>query len=214
MSTDIQSAAQAAPRRTDPVIVRLNCEATPSNDTQTIDRAEWDDMTPAERAERLDDMVQTHIGNAGGGGWHIADREDEAAVGYSPSVGMARTAMERWDSGATSHVDTLLAELRAALGMRPKAERQEAKPEGEQPATPLDGYVDLVVAATRELHSTGGTERHTIRNQVRNGLLRKGQRFDESLFAQALTVAVDAGKLHYLGYTVGDARYQAPEATR
>lgn len=70
--------------RTDPVIIELNCEAKPSTNTVKYDRAEWEAMTPAERAEALDDMVETHMSNAGGGGWYIANEDDEASVGTRP----------------------------------------------------------------------------------------------------------------------------------
>lgn len=67
--------------RTDPVVIKLNCEANPSTDTVEYDRAEWNAMTPTERATALDYMVDEHIGNAGGAGWHIPDEDDEASVG-------------------------------------------------------------------------------------------------------------------------------------
>lgn len=70
--------------RTDPVIIELNCEAHPSKDTVEIDRSEWDAMTPADRAVMLDNLTAEHINNAGGGGWHIDDPVDEAAVGMPP----------------------------------------------------------------------------------------------------------------------------------
>lgn len=63
-----------------PVVVTLSCEAHPSTETHEIDRAEWDAMTPGHRLALLDDMVATHMANAGGGGWAIEDPEDEAAV--------------------------------------------------------------------------------------------------------------------------------------
>ncbi|MEV1013821.1 hypothetical protein AB0I89_24010 [Micromonospora sp. NPDC049801] len=72
--------------RTDPVVIELNCEANPSTDTVEIDRARWNDMTPTERAVMLDDMTDEHIGNAGGGGWYIADTDDEASVGTVPTT--------------------------------------------------------------------------------------------------------------------------------
>ena len=69
-----------------PVIVELTCEASPSTDTQTIDRDEWDNMTPAQRAELINDMAATHVTNSGGYGWFIADPDDEAAVGTAPTL--------------------------------------------------------------------------------------------------------------------------------
>lgn len=72
--------------QTRPVIVQLNCEANPSTNTEEIDRAEWDAMTPAERGAMLDEMVNTHMSNSGGGGWYIADTDDEASVGFSAAT--------------------------------------------------------------------------------------------------------------------------------
>lgn len=74
--------------KTGPVIVNINVEASPSETTIEIDRAEWDTMTPAGRGALLDNMVQTELGNAGGAGWGIADQDDEAAVG-TPLYGLA-----------------------------------------------------------------------------------------------------------------------------
>lgn len=63
-----------------PVVVTLSCEANPKQETVEIDRAEWDAMTPAERARMLSDMAVDHINNSGGGGWWIDDPEDSAAA--------------------------------------------------------------------------------------------------------------------------------------
>lgn len=71
-------------RRTDPVIISLSCEAHPSKDTVELDRADWDNMTPTDRAIMLDNMVSEHINNAGGGGYHIEDEDDLNAVGAAP----------------------------------------------------------------------------------------------------------------------------------
>ncbi len=108
-----------------PVIVKLSCEATPSTDTQQIDRAEWDAMTPAQRATMLDNMVDEHIGNAGGGGWHIADPDDEAAVGL-PEVLRPIDADEVMDlviaygaecgtNNPSGRADALLEQIRQAV---------------------------------------------------------------------------------------------------
>lgn len=64
-----------------PVVVILNCEANPSTDTIEIDRAGWNRMTPAERAEFINESLEAHVANAGGYGWHIDDPDDLAAVG-------------------------------------------------------------------------------------------------------------------------------------
>ncbi len=72
--------------RTEPVIIELNCKAHPSRDTVKYDRAQWDAMTPTDRAVMLDDMTNEHISNAGGGGWYIADADDEASVGTVPTT--------------------------------------------------------------------------------------------------------------------------------
>ncbi|MEV2239568.1 hypothetical protein [Micromonospora sp. NPDC049891] len=71
--------------RRDPVIIELNCEAHPSTDTVEYDRDQWNKMTPAERASALDEMVDEHISNAGGGGWHIEDPDDYNTVGSTPT---------------------------------------------------------------------------------------------------------------------------------
>ena len=75
-----------------PVIVELTCEASPSTDTQTIDRDKWDNMTPAQRAEMLNDMLTEHVNDAGGSGWFIADPDDEAAVGTATTLAPVDTA--------------------------------------------------------------------------------------------------------------------------
>jgi len=73
-------------RKTSPVIVELNCEANPSTQTIEYDRDEWDAMTPSQRAVVLDDEVQNHMANCGGGGWYIEDPDDETSVGDAPIV--------------------------------------------------------------------------------------------------------------------------------
>ncbi|MFI7073526.1 DUF7167 family protein [Micromonospora sediminicola] len=122
-------------RRTDPVIIELNCEANPSTDTVEIDRAEWNAMTPGERAAMIDAMVDEHIGNSGGAGWHIDDENDYATVGTAPAKiplpladnNAALEAVSAWLADPRSpsgDVDTsarhLLARLDAALaGKKP-----------------------------------------------------------------------------------------------
>lgn len=63
-----------------PVTVTLTCEAHPSTETVEIDRADWDAMTPAERADLLDVMAAEHVASAGGYGWHISNPDDAAAT--------------------------------------------------------------------------------------------------------------------------------------
>ncbi len=66
--------------KTEPVRITVNVEATPRTEEFEVDRAEWEAMTPADRRAMLDDMVDVAISNAGGGGWYIADRDDEAST--------------------------------------------------------------------------------------------------------------------------------------
>ncbi|MEU1240079.1 hypothetical protein ABZ388_06940 [Micromonospora parva] len=72
-------------QRTDPVVITLNCEAQPSIDTAEIDRAEWDAMTPQQRAVEVQTLASEHMNNSGGYGWHINDPDDYAAVGEPPA---------------------------------------------------------------------------------------------------------------------------------
>lgn len=112
-----------------PVIVTLNCEARPSTDTQEIDRAEWDAMTPAERLALIEDMSTTHMTNAGGYGWAIEDPDDEAMVGGSapnplrelaewlaaqrPVVGVRPSVI----AGPDARLNDAIARARQALGL-------------------------------------------------------------------------------------------------
>lgn len=45
-----------------------------------IDRAEWDAMSPDERAKMLDQESTSHAADYVGWGWHIADPDDLAAT--------------------------------------------------------------------------------------------------------------------------------------
>jgi hypothetical protein len=65
---------------TGPVRVTINIEISPCTETYEIDRAAWDAMTPTQRREYLDDMVQVELANAGGAGWDLDDPDDEAAT--------------------------------------------------------------------------------------------------------------------------------------
>lgn len=49
-------------------------------DTFEIPRDEWDKMTPAERYQRCDDMVESRAADLVGWGWHISDPDDYAAT--------------------------------------------------------------------------------------------------------------------------------------
>ncbi|MET8278329.1 hypothetical protein [Micromonospora sp. NPDC005174] len=111
--------------RTDPVVIELNCEANPSTDTVEIDRAEWDAMTPSDRAVMLNDMVDEHISTSGGGGWYIADTDDEASVGTTPTKvalpladnAAVLDAVEKWliGRGLGYEARDLLARIDAAI---------------------------------------------------------------------------------------------------
>jgi len=64
-----------------PVAVTLVCEANPSEDVQHIDRNDWDALTPDERHDRIESMLEAHVQEAGGSSWHIDDENDYKAVG-------------------------------------------------------------------------------------------------------------------------------------
>jgi hypothetical protein len=76
-STNPQSASE-------PIVVRLSVEANPSEGTTTIERAEWDAMSPYQRYVMLQDMVDTEIGNAGGAGWYLESGATDAEIDASP----------------------------------------------------------------------------------------------------------------------------------
>jgi hypothetical protein len=77
--------------------------ARPSTDEIEFDRAEWDAATPAERREWLDNAVWQAIDNAGGGGYHLLDETDWAALDDEPAV----------DRPAEDTASEVLAALRA-----------------------------------------------------------------------------------------------------
>lgn len=52
---------------------KLTVEASPSTERFSIPRAEWDAMTPRQRAELLHEMATDHMNNAGGYGYHLDD---------------------------------------------------------------------------------------------------------------------------------------------
>lgn len=60
-----------------PVRVRLFVEARPTDDTVEIGRAQWAAMSPKQRGELLDEMVQQAISDAGGAGYQLLDHADE-----------------------------------------------------------------------------------------------------------------------------------------
>lgn len=70
-----------------PVIVTLSCEAREGTQTVEIDRAEWDAMTPAQRAQDLNERAVDFVNNQGGYGWWIDDPEDSAAAAAEEGVG-------------------------------------------------------------------------------------------------------------------------------
>lgn len=72
------------PARTDPVVVTLVCEASERIETERIDRAEWNAMTPTERAKRVHASAAENMNDSGGYGWNIADESDAAMVGDLP----------------------------------------------------------------------------------------------------------------------------------
>lgn len=110
-----------------PVIVKLSCEANPGTDTTEFDRAEWDAMAPTERAVALDDAVDTHIGNQGGGSYYIADPDDEAMVGQAPGYG-ALLELAEWlvslgevvpgPAESPPTMDEIITRAREALGRK------------------------------------------------------------------------------------------------
>lgn len=101
--------------RTDPVIVRLSCEAERSTETEEIDRAEWKAMTPVERGMLLDRMIATHMANAGGGGWYIADPDDEAEVSLSPSTDEVLRLVDEYRAADETHAADLRDRIRRVL---------------------------------------------------------------------------------------------------
>lgn len=101
--------------RTGPVIVELLCEAERSAGTEEIDRAEWNAMTPAERAKTLDDMLATHMANAGGGGWRIPDPDDEAEVGTAPTASEVLRLVDEYRAADETQAADLRERIRKAI---------------------------------------------------------------------------------------------------
>lgn len=64
----------------EPVLVSLNVEGwgSSSQDTQPIDREEWNSLDPAGRVKLLDELADTHAANYVSWGWHIEDPDDYA----------------------------------------------------------------------------------------------------------------------------------------
>jgi hypothetical protein len=73
----------------DAVVVSLHVEGFggQSDETITVERAEWDAMTPAERAELLDDEATAHAADHVAWGWHIDNPDDLAGTILTPQEG-------------------------------------------------------------------------------------------------------------------------------
>lgn len=106
-----------------PVIVTLSCEAAPSTETEEIDRAEWDALTPGQRLALLETLADTHVANAGGYGWGIDDPADEAMVGdraADPLRELAEWLASRYQPMSTKvakeTLDNAISRARRALG--------------------------------------------------------------------------------------------------
>jgi hypothetical protein len=65
-----------------PVVINLHVEAFADSrdETFTVDRDEWEAMTPQQRNDLADSVTEDFVANYVSSGWHIEDADDYAST--------------------------------------------------------------------------------------------------------------------------------------